>query len=359
MKRHLIKLLIFLFIGALVGAVSIFYVLNAPASSTPQEIIFEVQPGSFKLTANRLKQAGLIKSEIHFRMLARLMGITEKVRVGEYKLSPHMTPAAILEEISTGRSIQRTLTISEGSNIYEIAGLFEQLGISKKESFLKLCFDKNFLRRFIDYEVSSCEGYVFPETYSYTKYSTVENLLSEMISTAKVRFKDQLQLGTLFGLTPHQVVTLASIVEKETGADDERPLVSSVYHNRLRLKMRLQADPTTLYGKMVKSGKVEHNISRQDLKNVNSYNTYGMAGLPIGPIANPGLESIKAAVNPAKTEYLYFVSQNDGRHVFSKTFKSHNSAVTAFQKNAAARKGKSWRDLNKNKNAPKTKRATR
>jgi UPF0755 protein len=157
-----------------------------------------------------------------------------------------------------------------------------------------------------------------------------------------------------FGLDRHQVVTLASIIEKETGAPDERALVSSVYHNRLRLKMRLQADPTTLYGKMVTSGHLENNITRADLKTANAYNTYVIRGLPLGPIANPGLESLKAAVNPANTDYLYFVSQNDGRHVFSRDFKSHASAVAALQKNPSARRGKSWRDLKKSRPRPKS-----
>jgi UPF0755 protein len=230
----------------------------------------------------------------------------------------------------------------------------EHMGIAKKEEFLRLCFDRVFVKKALGFDVASCEGYLFPETYSYTKYTPLGTLVAEMLHMFKEKFKPFENLGARFGMTDQQLVTFASIVEKETGAPEERKLVSSVYHNRLRLKMRLQADPTTLYGKMVKSMSLQNNITREDLHAVNPYNTYAMAGLPAGPIANPGLAALDAAANPASSDYLYFVSQNDGHHVFSKDFKSHNNAVTAFQKNAAARKGKSWRDLNKKAPRPKS-----
>lgn len=347
MKRVLIILTALVLAGAIVGVGAVFYMFNTPLSQDQTERVFEVRPGPLGLTAKRLQQEGFIRSDLEFKMFSRISGYDGKVRVGEYMLSPSMTPTQILEVISSGKSIQHALTIPEGANVFEVAIQIEQAGLAKKEDFYKLCGDLNFLKKHLDFEVVSCEGFLFPETYNYTRYTTAETLMAEMLDMFVAKFKDVGDLGAKFGLNKNQLVTLASIIEKETGVDTERELVSSVYHNRLRIKMRLQADPTTLYGKMVSHGSLQNNITREDLTTVNRYNTYAMAGLPIGPIANPGLESLQAAVNPATSEYLYFVSQNDGKHVFSKDFKTHNSAVTVYQKNATARKGKSWRDLKK------------
>lgn len=361
MKRVLIIISALFLAGAIVGIGTVFYIFNSPLSQDPTERVFEVKPGSLSATAKRLQQEGFIRSDLEFRMFARFSGFDGKVRVGEYMLSPSMTPTKILEIISSGKSLQHSLTIPEGANIFEVSVQVENAKIAKKADFYKLCNDQTMLKKHLDFEVVSCEGYLFPETYNYTKYTTAESLMGEMLDMFVLKFKDIADLGGKFGLNKNQLVTLASIIEKETGDESEREVVSSVYHNRLRIKMRLQADPTTLYGKMVTLGGLQNNITKEDLTTVNRYNTYAMVGLPVGPIANPGLKSLRAAVNPTTTEYLYFVSQNDGKHVFSKDFKSHDSAVNNFQKNAANRQGKSWRDLKKKdekkveKKAPKPK----
>lgn len=347
MKRALIIIVVLLCAGAVIAVGTAFYLFNSPVNSSAEEVLFEVKPGPFSGIAKRLEEQGLIRSEYQFRLLGRLTGYTNKVRVGEYMLSAKMQPLEILQTISSGKSVQKTLTIPEGANIFEIALQIEQTGVWKKDLFMKLCFDQEFLKKVIDWPVVSCEGYLFPETYAYTKYTTLEVMMTQMLTMFRQKFKDIEFRGERFGLSPSQVVTLASIIEKETGAGDERRMVSSVYHNRLTKKMRLQADPTTLYGKMMRSKKLEMNITRDDLKTVNDYNTYAMSGLPVGPIASPGIEALAAAVDPVQSENLFFVSQNDGRHVFSKDFKTHDSAVKALQKNPAARKGKSWRDLKK------------
>jgi UPF0755 protein len=147
------------------------------------------------------------------------------------------------------------------------------------------------------------------------------------------------------------VITLASVVEKETGAPEERPVIASVFHNRLKKGMRLQSDPTILYGMLMKTGVMTKNIRKKDILAQTPYNTYTVRALPIGPIANPGKEAIKAVLNPGNTDFLYFVSRNDGTHVFSKTYEDHNKAVKAYQLNHRARKGKSWRDLKKRSKA--------
>jgi UPF0755 protein len=165
-------------------------------------------------------------------------------------------------------------------------------------------------------------------------------------------FGEVLPQSHVQGWTRHQIVTLASIIEKETGAPEERPLISSVFHNRLLKKMRLQTDPTVIYGKAEKSGKIEINITRADLLTPSRYNTYVIPALPPGPIANPGKEALLAAVNPAASGYLFFVSQNDGTHVFSEDYSAHNRAVQKFQLDRKAREGKSWRDLQNRKTVP-------
>ncbi len=354
MKRAFIIIFALLLASAFVGVGTGFYLFNTPASTTKNEVEFEVLPGPFAATAKRLEEQGLVRSQMHLRVMARLTGYASRVRVGDYMLSPDMSPFQILQVVASGKSIQHILTVPEGSNIFEIAQQVEQLGISTGPKFISLCFNREFLKKHLSYEVVSCEGFLFPETYAYTKYTTPELLMAAMLEMFNDKFKPYAERAAEVGLTPVQLVTFASIVEKETGASDERKIVSSVYHNRLKIKMRMQADPTTLYGKMVKSKKLENNITRDDLKTLDQYNTYAMSGLPVGPIANPGVASLDAASSPVQSEYLFFVSQNDGRHVFSKDFKTHNAAVTSFQKKATARQGKSWRDLNKKSRRPKS-----
>jgi UPF0755 protein len=192
----------------------------------------------------------------------------------------------------------------------------------------------------------SLEGYLFPDTYQVTKFTNERKLLSAMVrkfESVWVQYEKELA-PTKF--TRNQLITLASIVEKETGAPEERPLISSVFYNRMQKGMMLQTDPTVLYGKMNLSNKLEGNISRSDLKTETIYNTYTIKGLPPGPISNPGIEAIKAALHPAQGEYLYFVSMNEGRHRFTKSYKDHLEAVRKFQMDPKAREGKSWRDLN-------------
>ncbi|HEY1078907.1 MAG TPA: endolytic transglycosylase MltG, partial [Bdellovibrio sp.] len=187
----------------------------------------------------------------------------------------------------------------------------------------------------------------FPETYMLTKFTDTKTLISNMVKRFLYVYNEVAPEAQVLGWPRHKVVTLASIIEKETGAPEERPLISSVFHNRMQKNMRLQTDPTVIYGKAEQTGKIEINITRADLTTPTRYNTYTITGLPPGPIANPGKEALLAAVKPAASEFLFFVSQNDGTHVFSVDYKGHESAVKRFQLDRKAREGKSWRDLNK------------
>ena len=328
-----------------------FSLRAGPRASTPEDVIFEVKPGqSLKQIADTLEAEQLISSAFKIRLWAKVSGNSNQVKVGEYALNTTMSPKEIFEVLISGKSVARTLTIAEGLNIFEIAELIEKKGFTTHQEFLKLVRDKKFIYQVLGENVSSLEGYLFPETYSYTKYTTLPELVRSMVGRfLKVYSEVTAATGGTQGWTRNQVVTLASIVEKETGAPEERPLISSVFHNRLRIHMRLQTDPTVMYGYWVQTGKPMTNITRKDLLAPHMYNTYVISGLPPGPIANPGRESLRAALQPAQSEYLYFVSKNQGTHTFSTSLKEHENAVRKFQIDPKAREGKSWRQLNHHK----------
>lgn len=322
--------------------------LQSRPSETGQEVVYEVLPGkSFKAISKDLESKGLIKSASLFNIYARFTGERSRIKVGEYLLKTNMTPNEVMGVITSGKSIARSITITEGMSIYEIGDLFERQGLGSAESFVKLVRDPQFVKTLLGEDHESLEGYLFPETYMVTKYTDAKTIVNNMVKRFKAVFGEVSTQAQLPAWSRHQIVTLASIIEKETGAPHERPLISSVFHNRLQKKMRLQTDPTVIYGKAESTGKIEINITRSDLLSPTRYNTYVISGLPPGPISNPGRESLLAAMKPEPSEYLFFVSQNDGTHVFTKDYKDHQAAVTKFQLDRKAREGKSWRDLKK------------
>lgn len=343
--------LVFVVVGALVAGVAwqALRFVGTSASDDETQIVFEVRRGqTLRDIALQLEKNNLITDEKKFRLYVRLRALENKVRAGEYALRRNMSPRQILGVLSSGRSIEYSITISEGLNRFEIASLVEKHRIGTRDEFLRLTQDREFIARNLGIQVSTLEGYLFPETYHVTRASGVRGLLVQMLTKFKETFAeipDASGTENAVALTREEVVILASIIEKETGAPSERPLISSVFHNRLRKGMRLQTDPTVIYGLWMKSGTWNRNISRQDLVTPGPYNTYTIRGLPPGPIANPGKEALLAAVRPETSEFLFFVSRNDGTHVFSKDYQQHRAAVGDFQLNRKAREGKSWRDL--------------
>ncbi|NUN05077.1 MAG: endolytic transglycosylase MltG [Bdellovibrio sp.] len=334
-------------LGAGVGFVG-YQFLNSRPGDTAQDVVYEVNPGkSFNTIASELEAKGLLTNGFFFSMYARLVGERSKLKVGEYLLRTNMKPREVLEVITSGKSIARSFTVSEGLSIYEIAELYEKQGFGTAQNFLTLVRDPQLIRNLLGEKQESLEGYLFPETYMLTKFTDTKALISNMVKRFLYVYNEVVPGAQALGWPRHKVVTLASIIEKETGAPEERPLISSVFHNRMRKNMRLQTDPTVIYGKAELTGKIEINITRADLTTPNRYNTYTISGLPPGPIANPGKEALLSAVKPAESQYLFFVSQNDGTHVFSVDYKGHETAVKKFQLDRRAREGKSWRDLNK------------
>lgn len=310
------------------------------------EILFDVSPGA-NLTqiVTDLQDKGFVRNANLFLLYARLRKMNSKLKVGEYALNKTMNADQILSTLASGKSVTRNFTVAEGLTIFDIAEIFEKSGYGTKEEFFKLVRDKEFIRSLLGEDLESLEGYLFPETYKITKFETMKSIVSQMVKRFLVIWTKYDDLAKQQKWTRNQVMTFASIVEKETGAPTDRPLVSSVFHNRLTQKIKLQTDPTVLYGLAMLKGQMPNNITKADLTTPTRYNSYTNFGLPPTPISNPGEDSIKATLTPPVTKYLFFVSRNDGTTVFSESYAAHNAAVKAYQLNPKARDGKSWRDL--------------
>ncbi len=346
-----ISLMLFSFLGfiAAVGCVVFFLsfqFMHSGVSDESKEVIFEVTPGQgMNLVAQLLSEKGLVKNGWLFAQYARITGESPKLKRGEYALNTNMTPDQILAVITSGKSIFRNLTFAEGLNIFDVAEILEKAGYGTAAENIELMLNKDFIKNLLGEDQPSLEGYLFPETYQVTKFDTVKDIIAQMVGRFLVVWKDYENLAQLNGWTRHQAVTFASLVEKETGAISDRPLVSSVFHNRLKKKMRLQTDPTVLYGIAITQRKMPNNITKADLLNPTPCNTYTIFGLPPTAISNPGREAFEATFKPAQTEFLYFVSKNDGTTQFSEDLSAHNNAVQTYQMNSKNREGKSWRDL--------------
>jgi UPF0755 protein len=334
-------------------AFDFFRFAKTGVGSSQDTQVFEVPSGQpMAKIAARLKAANLISNEFKFRLYAKLTSQDRHVKKGEYQLDRGMSPQAILDMIGSGKSIQYAVTFPEGSNIYDMAEILDQAHFFKPGEFLKLVRDPALVKKVTGTNAPSLEGYLYPETYNLTKYTTAKELVNNMVENFDNVYKS---LGTpAVPMARHELVTLASVVEKESGAPSERPLIASVFFNRLKKRMPLQSDPTILYGIIDLTGKPTDNITKADILRPSRYNTYTVKALPYGPISNPGREALAAVVKPPNTEFLYFVSRNNGTSVFTKTYEEHLKAVKQFQLDPTAREGKSWRDLKKNAAATST-----
>jgi UPF0755 protein len=275
-----------------------------------------------------LENERLIASQWGFEILGRLTWADRRIPAGEYALHAGMGPTEILRQLRTGHVVHYPVTIPEGYTVAQIASLFEQKGLADKAEFLGLAHSRDFIRT-QRLDVSSLEGYLFPNTYHVARHATSKEIINTMVADLWQAFTPELRARAKdINLSVHQVLTLASVIEKETSVEGEREMISAVFHNRLRRKIPLQSDPTVIYGLKTYDG----NLRKRDLASASPYNTYRVRGLPPGPIANPGARSIRAALFPAPTTFLYFVSRNDGTHVFSSTLAEHNRAVNKYQR---------------------------
>ncbi|MEW6614355.1 MAG: endolytic transglycosylase MltG [Thermodesulfobacteriota bacterium] len=328
MKRAISYILMLLIVLGLLVALSIFLYLATPASYTKIYKVVYIHPGAtFTEAAELLKQEGIIKDIRGFSLLVRFHQAAKRIKPGEYSLNTAMVPLEILDILVKGKVVEHFVTIPEGYNIYQVADLLDSLELANSESFLEKCFDPSFISS-LGIEGDSLEGYLFPDTYSMPRYIGESNILKMMVSRFKRVYTSRYDgRAKQLGFTMKKVVTLASIIEKETGKPSERPLISAVFHNRLKKGIKLQSDPTVIYG----IANFDGNITKRHLKRRSPYNTYLHYKLPPGPIANPGEDSIRAALFPAKVGYLYFVSKNDGTHCFSSSLREHNVAVWKYQ----------------------------
>lgn len=307
----------------------IYFFANNPADlSHPQQVIFKISPGqSFNKITDNLFSKKLIASPAKFKLIARLKKSDRKLIAGEYELSRNMTPLEILKQLTDGSVRLHRLSIPEGFNIHQIAENVESAGFCDKQSFISAVREEGLIRK-MKISATTFEGFLFPDTYYFSEDVSPQQIISAMIARFHKAFLPKWKTRAQeMGFSVNEIITLASIIEKETGVATERPIISSVFHNRLKRKMRLATDPTVIYGIKNFNG----NITKKDLNTYTPYNTYMIAGLPPGPIANPGSESIKAALYPAETKYLYFVAKRDKTHYFSSTLTEHNRAVRKYQ----------------------------
>ena len=331
MKKPGIIITIILFLSISIAVcilLDIFIYAGKPAGveSSNQAVI--VKPGQgFQAFSEMLYEKDIINHPVKFRLFGRIKGYDKSIKAGEYILSSAMTPKKILEIVVLGKVHLHRLTIPEGYNLRQVARVVAGAEFGAAANFLKTATDADLVHaKGID--APTFEGYLFPDTYYFPKDTTSEKIISTMVKRFWSVFKPEWQnRAKTLGFTIHQVVTLASIIEKETGVAGERPIISSVFHNRLKKRMRLESDPTVIYG--IKD--FDGNITRKHLAELTPYNTYRIKGLPPGPIANIGIKAIEAALYPADTRFLFFVSKKDNTHQFSANIKDHNNAVRKYQ----------------------------
>lgn len=292
-------------------------------------IEIEVPKGAtFRQAVEILSKEGLMRNKKLFLFIGRVSGLDRKIKAGYYSIHGSMNPLSILRMLRKGQVIEYEIVIVEGDSLREIGEKLAEKGIIKKEDFIKLLSNKDFLSSY-DIKASTFEGYLFPDTYKIPKGMEPKEAIGGMINRLREKYSDEFKIrASELGLSEREVLTLASIIEKEAKVDKERPLISAVYHNRLRKRIPLQADPTCIYG--IKS--FGEKITEKDLRKKTPYNTYIIKGLPPGPIASPGIKSITAALYPAKVPFIFFVSNNDGTHIFSVTPREHQIAVEMYRK---------------------------
>jgi UPF0755 protein len=296
-------------------------------------VTVDIPPGTGpKAVSKLLADAGVVTDADLLYLYLRREALGPKLRAGEYEFSETLTPVQALEKVISGQVKTYRFTVPEGLRAEEILPIVAsselKLDLGKLE---KLAADKSFLAK-VGVPAKSIEGFLFPDTYTFTRNATEEAVLTKMVARALEEYKRadaQREAGVKLDLL--EVFTLASIVEKETGAPEERPRISCVFHNRLKRGMKLQTDPTVIYAMRLLRGVYSKNITRRDLETEHPYNTYTMTGLPPGPIASPGAAALAAALNPMECKDLFFVSRNDGTHIFCPTLECHNAAVEEWQ----------------------------
>ena len=327
----LVVILVLLLAGGTAGLLTYRRVTQPYRGYSGAEQIVEIPQGAGSLgIGERLVAGGVVRDLTTFRIALWMSGEGRRLKAGEYRFDREMTAFEVIDKIARGDINVVNVTFPEGLTVLEMAKIFESNGIGPASSFVTAARNAALVRE-LDPAAPDLEGYLFPETYAVSRHADAATLVQLMVARfARVFTPELRQAAAARGLSIRQAVTLASIVEKETGRPEERPVVAAVYSNRLRKNMALQCDPTVIYA-LQKAGRYSGNLHRDDLGFNSPYNTYRYPGLPPGPIASPGRASLDAAVRPADNDFLYFVSRNDGSHEFARTLDEHNRNVHKFQ----------------------------
>lgn len=338
--------LLFIGAGVVVLCFYLYAVSSGPISSQEMERVYLPPGSSFAHIERVLQEADVIVDDRRFGLLARYLGVSRQLKAGEYIFARGASPLEVLKELAVGKTVLREFTVPEGSNIFQVADILASQGWVERQNFLDLVQSSEFSQT-MGLTHASLEGYLFPDTYHFPKGEDVKNIIGAMVARMRQVIAEECQQGDLVAFTfqcsegttlvdslskkrllgVFEILTIASIVEKETGVAKERPLVAGVFLNRLLSNMRLQADPTVVYG-LQKFGVP---LSKKDLQTPGPYNTYLNRGLPKGPISSPGRAAITSVLQ-ASLAYYYFVAQGDGSHYFSKNLKEHNRAVRRYRK---------------------------
>lgn len=324
-----LRLILAAIVGAalVTGGVALYLLSPAPAVRAGA-LVVEIPPyEGVRDVASRLEEAGVVRSGTAFTVLAVIRGSARRLQAGEYEIPQGASTADILDLLESGRVRIYAVLFPEGATVEELARALETERLANADEVLRVARDPGFLKAH-GIEAESAEGYLFPDTYRFVRGMRVEDMLGRMAQRLRAKLgPDIAERAQALGFTVHELLTLASIIEREAVASDEQRIIAGVFWNRLRRGMALQADPTVQYA----VGKGRRALTRADLEADHPYNTYRRSGLPPGPIASPGLGSIEAALDPANVPYLYFVKLDDRRHQFSRTLEEHNAAVARYR----------------------------
>jgi len=331
--KRIVTLVIAVFVvmfvaSAVLTSTWLYRYAHSPLNPDLGAVTVYIPPGSaFVSIAEMLEREGLIDNRRLFYLLARIRNVHHDLKAGEYELSGGSTPLELMDKLRRGDVKVHWVTIPEGLNMFEVADRFAARGFVDRDRFVALLSEADFLAS-LGIEADSAEGYLYPDTYAVTRSAREEDIIRFIVRRFHEEVSEEMVLeAEKLGYSFYEILTIASLVEKEARVKEEMPLISAVFHNRLKKGMRLQSDPTAIY--LVDD--FEGRIRRRDLQRPTPYNTYRISGLPPGPICNPGIEAIRAALNPAPVDYLYFVSKNDGTHHFSTYLSDHNRAVIKYQ----------------------------
>ncbi len=332
MKKVALALLVVILVAAATASYVFYARLNQPFRGYSEaERFVDIPSGSgSRSIGERLIAAGVIRDDLTYRVALWRSGAARTLKAGEYRFEGEMTPLAVIDKIARGDVVLLNVTFREGLTIDEMSRVFEGNGFGPAKSFTAAAADASPVRD-LDPQARDLEGYLFPDTYALPRGSDAQRVVRAMVDRFQQVMTPEIRKAAADrGLSVRQLVTLASLVEKETAKTEERPLVAAVYSNRLRIGMGLQCDPTVIYA-LQRAGRYTGNLRRDDLQFDSPYNTYRYPGLPPGPIAAPGKGSLEAAASPADVDFVYFVSRNDGSHEFARTLDEHNRNVQRWQ----------------------------